>query len=601
MVSLLVDFVSAVLLITGAGTMEDLSESEIERFERYASRPLCINLAPCGKLLSSGLMSTYQIASLEDYRKRFGDVLSFSELAAVDGFGQEYARALSLFVSLEASSLRGGTDAFLPVRGSAMIRGSARRSETPKGLSSEDCSGMKYHLEAGERAEAFLSRRGTYGNPEYGPSTLSAAFYGRRGWKVVAGDFNARFGQGLIMWSGFSMSGFSSVAAFRKNATGVSPTGSFSPTLRGVAADLPLGSWTLSLACDLPSCRGGSGRAAMPMASLGRLWRNASVGLQGWSILSGDERVRPASAASLDWKAGLGPFNFFGECACSVRAPSAGEDSMVPGYAVLAGVVFSPAWKTRFTLLGRHYGADYYGNFAGAVRSASKVSDEDGLSAGAQWRWAYATADFARHPLKATRQRKYLLDLSPEIKLGRKDSTAPSLLPALRYIYRNSTAGRRFEARADLGASWRGAVLKYRYHAAAAKGYAWLQYLEAGYKRQGRPVSGPAAYNAGLAASRLEFTASLRGTIFCIDDWQDRIYCYERDLPGCFSVPAYYGRGYALSAIAGLKFRHSVPVFAAGHRTFRHGISARWSLLSYERRTTFLRRTELKIQYQLDF
>ena len=102
--SLLSDLVSAILLITGAGTMEDLSESELERFDRYASRPLRLNLAPRSKLVSSGLMSTYQIASLEDYRSRYGDILSFTELAAVDGFGQEYARALSLFVSLEASS-----------------------------------------------------------------------------------------------------------------------------------------------------------------------------------------------------------------------------------------------------------------------------------------------------------------------------------------------------------------------------------------------------------------------------------------------------------------------------------------------------------------
>ena len=226
--SLLADFVSAVLLISGAGTMEDLSESEVERFERYASRPLSLNLAPRSKLLSSGLMSTYQIASLEDYRGRCGDVLSFTELAAVDGFGQEYARALSLFVSLEASESGGS---FLPVRGNAMIRGSTRSSDNPNGHSGEHCSGVKFHLEAGERAEFFLSTRSTYSIQTYSSPTMSVALYGRRGWKLVAGDFNARFGQGLIMWSGFSMSGFSSVAAFRKNATGVSPTGSFSRCL----------------------------------------------------------------------------------------------------------------------------------------------------------------------------------------------------------------------------------------------------------------------------------------------------------------------------------------------------------------------------------
>ena len=35
----------------------------------------------------------------------------------------------------------------------------------------------------------------------------------------------------------------------------------------------------------------------------------------------------------------------------------------------------------------------------------------------------------------------------------------------------------------------------------------------------------------------------LRQGIFLIDNWDDRIYAYERDAPGNFSVPAYYGRG----------------------------------------------------------
>ena len=55
-------------------------------------------------------------------------------------------------------------------------------------------------------------------------------------------------------------------------------------------------------------------------------------------------------------------------------------------------------------------------------------------------------------------------------------------------------------------------------------GYGFLAYGEAGY------VSG-------------SLKAYLRQGVFFIDDWDDRIYAYERDAPGNFSVPAYYGRG----------------------------------------------------------
>lgn len=46
------------------------------------------------------------------------------------------------------------------------------------------------------------------------------------------------------------------------------------------------------------------------------------------------------------------------------------------------------------------------------------------------------------------------------------------------------------------------------------------------------------------------FSAHLRAGGFFVDNWNDRIYVYERDAPGSFNVPAYYGRG-GWTALAG--------------------------------------------------
>ena len=35
----------------------------------------------------------------------------------------------------------------------------------------------------------------------------------------------------------------------------------------------------------------------------------------------------------------------------------------------------------------------------------------------------------------------------------------------------------------------------------------------------------------------------LRQGFFVVNDWDDRIYAYERDVPGAYNVPAFYGRG----------------------------------------------------------
>ena len=50
-------------------------------------------------------------------------------------------------------------------------------------------------------------------------------------------------------------------------------------------------------------------------------------------------------------------------------------------------------------------------------------------------------------------------------------------------------------------------------------------------------------------------SAYLRFNAFHIPQWNDRIYCYERDAPGTFSVPAYSGTGLSTSLVAGYKLR----------------------------------------------
>ena len=74
-------------------------------------------------------------------------------------------------------------------------------------------------------------------------------------------------------------------------------------------------------------------------------------------------------------------------------------------------------------------------------------------------------------------------------------------------------------------------MLHGRYNALHCEQWAWLSYLEAGYKKE-------------------KTALYLRGTLFKVDKWNDRIYAYERDSPGNFNVPVYYGRGWALSLYA---------------------------------------------------
>ena len=186
--------VESVMILLGVTEEESLDDAALESFERLASHPLALNSATMGRLLSCGLFSQYQAASLADYRERNGDVLSFEELGTVPGFPRAYVDALRIFVTLEPQALPGA--------------GTSR----PRPLSVESRTAV--------RKDGFIQRvKASYGYGEGfgaavaispGKRNFSLSYDGRGVMdRLVVGDFNARFGQGLALWSGMTMAGIS--------------------------------------------------------------------------------------------------------------------------------------------------------------------------------------------------------------------------------------------------------------------------------------------------------------------------------------------------------------------------------------------------------
>ena len=504
----LISLLEAILLITGAGSPEELGESEMERFEALAAHPVCINLSGTARMRSCGLFSEYQIASLQDYIARTGDILSVTELGTVPGFTPDLAQALSFFISLESYSPAGKRN-YKRVRQEAMVQSIVKESGSSYA--------GKYHMGYGERAEFYLSMRDK--------PVASVVIYGRRPWKAVLGDFNARFGQGLLVWSGFSLSGFSSASAFEKNASGFSGTGSFTPFKRGVALDWSGRRFSFS-----------SGLSADGFALGSASWhgRSAEAGVNAFS-------QGGRNGISADWKAGFGHLALFGETAWA------------EGPAALAGLVWTPAYKTSAGVLARYYSPSYASEGAGAARSGTKVRDEAGISAGIVWKWLDCTADMAVHPERLAMRRnnyqqfKILMNARPEF--GWRGWT---LSPALRWTERMqvSPSGDAYKAvwrhdiRADLKAS-RGPL----------QGCLRLNALQNGDSRTGGLAYLELGYKTASDSARFQASVYLRGTVCDIPDWASRIYSYERDLPGCFTVPAWYGQKQGWSLIAGISYR----------------------------------------------
>ena len=474
-------FHEAVLLLTGASCIEELSEDEIIHYQNLASHPVDLNRAGRSRLLATGLLSPFQVASLLDYRGRTGEILSWTELSLVDGFSPAVAEALRVFAVLGIGEGRapGQVDDAL-FSGSVTLRGGVRDGP-------ESFWGVKGEALLGERAAVYASLRTTYGQPRPGPPTLSAAWYGRRALgQLVVGHFNARFGQGLVQWSGFQLSGYSTLAAFRRNGTGFSPTGSYSPSLTGIATTWNIGPWDLSAAYSLAGNR--------PIVNLTRVWRGVTAGL-----------TATAEAASLEARVSLPRWSLFGEAALSYRA----------GFSALAGAYFLPEYGRKAGLLVRWYGPSdkRYGGVAAGYESAVLS-----LTADAGWRTDTGAAQYkmaARwHSEAGWRDFRLLPDLRLQARL-RPDEATPL----------------RAQLRAELGLERGPWTLSGRFDALYCRGFAWHWHVE-------------------LARKTEDMTVCLRGGLFKVDHWDDRIYVYEHDAPGAFTVPARYGRGWAASCYA---------------------------------------------------
>ena len=484
------EFRNAVLHLSGAASVEELTESELERYQSLAERPLELNLASRLQLLSTGFFTPFQVESILDYIRSSGDILSTAELAAVPGIGLQMAKDLEFFFVMNSSGLLGASK-----KGSlyadAQMRQSVRSGKWTSAMKASSTLDSRYSARLAVKNETLTS--------------ASLSYSGRTLSGLIVGSFSARFGQGLLMWSGFSLSGLSTVSSFSRNASGLAPCSTLSPEscFNGVAAAVDMGRSTISLAADFQGVQ---------MLNLNHMWKRTSASL---TAVHSPEGYR----ASADLRTTLGKCTLLGEGAL---------DLVGGGTAALLGAVWNIAYGKKSALLLRAYSPSYSSPWAGAARSSTKVSNEYAASAGLQLPWLSATADAAWHPSGGDWQYKGIVNLQHSW-----GALTPSLKISTRYRPQAEKENLRTDIRFDLDGSWGELQAHLRVNALRCVSWGWLGYAEAGWKG--------------------DASLWLRATVFDIGSWADRIYVYERDVPGSFNVPAYYGKGYSLALFAAWK------------------------------------------------
>lgn len=566
------------LALLGATGPEEADADELEHIMDYMSRPLRLNSESVEVLLSSGLLTRYQAMSLADYRARHGNVMSYAELASIDGFGSEYARHLEIFTTLavngkESTCCAGNT------KSDIVTRSGTKASE--EFLWSY---GIKARSSNGERWSAALSASSAYNTTIRLPDAFSACFsyrFRRIPLHLVTGDFNARFGQGLALWNGMTMSGVSSPDSFMRSAGGITETWSFSGSSAhtGVAAEMSVNNIRLASMIAMPGIKYGD-MSVLPAINITCRHKYFQTGLTHYCEYSLKEEWE-GMKTSADIAACFRGTDIFGEIAFDwANTTTAG----------LAGACFRCTEDLKISAMLRYYPSCYDSKWSGAVRSRTKCSNEHSISIGCSLLAGKSIrktgsegfgADVRRHSATFSADVAYLpapvsagyKNMQVKLHADWKVMVCGSLQLKTRISERIRTWDHSIRSDFRLDATWFSSRFNItsRINVLHNRNTAVLAYLEGAYKVK----------KTGLY---------LRQGIFIVDEWDDRIYAYEKDAPGSFNVPAFYGRGVWTSFYGSWRISRSMR------------LDLRASLTAYplmKRRKPG--KAELKLQYSFSF
>lgn len=547
-------------------------------------RPMDISSAGRDELEAFPLMTPFMVESLLEYREEFGPPASVAELSLVDGFDAVRVKEMLPFIVLGHQEGRNTGDR-MRLSGRWMVRS---RWKAVRGTQEDgDTDGWpiplltKMKADLGGRYSVGLVLETDVGEimfPDFYSMYLSAedislSADGRFNLvSAVVGDYSLRFGQGLVLWNSFSMSGLSSPASVLRKEAAVRPYWSVDENRyfhgAGVTMEVP-GNVELSL---FYSDNGHDARiedgyfVTMPDDGIhdseadvkarnalreyvtgGNVswrcgWAKVGVTVAAYRYSCRDGRRKSYynshlrydgwwGNASVDFMFSLNGYRIFGETAL--------DRDIHP--AVIAGAVLPLRSDMEMSVLYRYYSKDYIATHAGAY-CRSNCNNEHGLSTALRWTPVADLAvsgslEYTRYPFSRFGVREPSGSLKGALDCEWTLSDIHTLYLKLSGTYDNGRDTRLFRLRTQYSCRFmNGLQFVTRAEMSHDRKTGFLFYQEAGYS---------------LPSDKLKCV--VRATFFYAPDWATRIYCYERDVPGAFSVPAFYGKGAGLYAMVTYK------------------------------------------------
>ena len=584
-----------------------------EDLNYFLNNPLNLNSATTEELEKLQILNDFQIKSLQDYIKKNGEMLSIYELQLVFGFAQQDIDLLLPFVTSEKTDQKqqmklknalkyGNNQIFIRTqkvieeqKGYSSISDSAllekpnsRYLGSPYKLYARYKYNYKNLISFGLTAEKDAGEEFFTGSNPHGFDFYSGHLIlnNIRIFKtIVVGDFQAKFGQGLVLLSDMTSGKSSYVLNTRKRSQGLTKYSSTNENefLRGAGTTVKLGRFDISAFASYKkidanitdsiddeianiSAFQNSGLHSIPSELVdekaiseqiigGNITFNHSkfkLGVTGINYLFGADLVKTTTPQnqfdfqgkqntniSLDYYFGYRGFSFYGEEAISENG----------GMAFLNGMLANIAPKISLSVLHRYYEKNYQANYGNAFAESSEANNESGLYFGIQvypikrWKisayydtykfpWlstsAAAPAEgndyFVQTEFAPARNLNMILLFKYEEKQINQSDTE-----GLKQLTQQENLKIRFHLSYELSKqlSLKSRIETVRYQIAEnSSEYGYLVYQDIFY-----------------SFIRIPLTTNIRFAVFDTDTYNARIYAYESDMLYAFSIPAYYSQG----------------------------------------------------------
>lgn len=544
-----------------------------EILEELAENPVKINSASVAGLEAIPLFTHFMAISVRDYIRDFGEILSLYELAAVPGFDLRTALILSRILDFSPGSANPGKGFFTSLsdgRSQFLTRGSVylerQKGYTPVTAGEWQKNSDSRYLYPPGRLYAqykytvpgrfkFALTTERDGGEKIGDYIGASFQLDNAGifQTIVAGDFTARFGQGLVLWNSGSLFTSLTAPAFAKSGTGLSAYTSTDENISFRGAGVSLGKGRAALSLFLSSRERDARIADGGYTSLlntglhnttTTLSRRRSLGITaaGGNLTLSGEHFRGGVTFSLyryshpytgrdsillNRQARFGNLgaNFGADLLFMkgrTRYFSEVATDLAGSLAALGGFTF--ASPSGFTISGliRSYSGEYISPFGGAVSHSGKMRGENRANLSA----ACVTSSGNNYTLWC----EWLLEEAAprwgaEALFRWREFSTLSLKAASR------EGGVSLRAHANIRSSARFSFIARGEAVAAATegdtlGTGWLIYAE-----------------SLLRSKKGRADCSARIGFFNTPHWNLRIYAYERDVLYGYSVPVLYGRG----------------------------------------------------------